>query len=188
MRTHLRHKLISALKHKEPITRLDDLPKSVNKYICNLLVAEYLYQNDYDYTLSVFTSEAPLLFNVASRTKSKTHQKVQNSKLLEDCTQHILGFLDIRHEVQKQIVDQYKNNKESLLFNILENIKCLESNKDIVTNQMKDQSIQESKIEKEENSIETDVHKKELTVKQQTALIEKQMSALQHKLKKTQVY
>lgn len=65
LRSHLRRQMIAALRN----TSLDPgrfRPSSVSPKLqaLNLLVAEFLLQNNYHYTLSVFSSEVPLLANV----------------------------------------------------------------------------------------------------------------------------
>ncbi|KZC04462.1 PREDICTED: filament-like plant protein 1 [Dufourea novaeangliae] len=125
IRTHLRQNLINALKNKDLGLKTDH-PKSAKQYVYDLLIAEYLFNLNYAYTLSVFASEAPLLINFSNKTvqSSDGSESGVKEKLQNDYVFHVLETLGINpHDVKGQyVVSQYVENDMPLLLCIL---KCI---------------------------------------------------------------
>jgi hypothetical protein len=133
LRTHLRQQMITALRdtslRPSPSRRLKSR-LSPKIQAVNLLVAEFLLQQDHHYTLSVFTSEVPLLrsmpefkkhgtrISAGSDTVSIPHFHHQDVKDIME----ILG-LPLDTEVGNGIYCQYQDNSENvaLLTCILQN-------------------------------------------------------------------
>ncbi|XP_067000359.2 centriole and centriolar satellite protein ofd1 isoform X2 [Anabrus simplex] len=71
LRSHLRHQMVAALKDTKLGTQtMGNFRQAGSPKLqaINLLVAEFLLQQEYHYTLSVFTSEVPLLRNLPEFT------------------------------------------------------------------------------------------------------------------------
>ncbi|XP_069679410.1 uro-adherence factor A-like [Periplaneta americana] len=136
LRAHLRQQMVKALNDTSlgpnPSRRLK---QSVSPKIqaINLLVAEFLLHQDYHYTLSVFTSEVPLLRSAPEFIKSASQISDQNStqnettpyfkhQELKDILE-ILG-LSMDTEVGNKIYSQYQDNSEgtALLTCIFQNV------------------------------------------------------------------
>ncbi|XP_003706485.1 uncharacterized protein LOC100882527 [Megachile rotundata] len=125
IRTHLRQNLINALKSKD-FTLKPGIPKSAKQYIYDLLIAEYLLNHNYAYTLSVFASEAPLLIDFSKKTVQcpEDDEKCSTEKLRSDYVLHALETLGINpHDPKGQyVISQYVENDMPLLLCIL---KCI---------------------------------------------------------------
>ncbi|KAG8035484.1 hypothetical protein G9C98_006930 [Cotesia typhae] len=120
VRTHLRHNLVNALKSTDMTLNKDNSgPKSAKQYIYDLLIAEYLWNHNYAYTLSVFASEAPLLVNIRKHVKPGSEDDKQ--KLQNDYVTHALETLGIRPDEPdgQSIIADYDNNDMPLLLTIL---------------------------------------------------------------------
>ncbi|XP_078040932.1 uncharacterized protein LOC144472095 [Augochlora pura] len=125
IRTHLRQNLINALRNKDLNLKTDN-PKSAKQYIYDLLIAEYLFNHNYAYTLSVFASEAPLLINFANKTVQRPDENEEGTteKLQNDYIFHALETLGINpHDRKGQyVLSQYIESDMPLLLCIL---KCI---------------------------------------------------------------
>lgn len=134
-RAHLRQQMAKALRdtslRHSPSRRLKSNVTPKIQAI-NLLVAEFLLQQDHHYTLSVFTSEVPLLRSMPEFTISGTQISAGSNATggsvprfqrqdVKDVME-ILG-LPLDTEVGKKIYCQYQDNSENaaLLTCILEN-------------------------------------------------------------------
>ncbi|CAG5077290.1 Protein of unknown function [Cotesia congregata] len=120
VRTHLRHNLVNALKSTDmTLNKENSGPKSAKQYIYDLLIAEYLWNHNYAYTLSVFASEAPLLVNFRKHVKPDSEDDKQ--KLQNDYVTHALETLGIRPDEPdgQSIIADYDNNDMPLLLTIL---------------------------------------------------------------------
>lgn len=125
MRSYLRMKMINALKQ----TTIGESLKNNNNVnmedqALNVLIADYLFQHGYDYSLSVFSTEVPIktlvsefcffLFN-----KEKTQYR---HKIDEENAMSVIELLGINgnSEVAREILKTYKQfEKGSLLLCIL---------------------------------------------------------------------
>ncbi|XP_033330321.2 uncharacterized protein LOC117222631 [Megalopta genalis] len=125
IRTHLRQNLINALRNKD-LNLKTDHPKSAKQYIYDLLIAEYLFNHNYAYTLSVFASEAPLLINFTNKTVQRPDENEERTteKLQNDYVFHALETLGINpHDTKGQyVLSQYIESDMPLLLCIL---KCI---------------------------------------------------------------
>ncbi|XP_043266762.1 centrosomal protein of 63 kDa-like [Venturia canescens] len=124
VRTHLRQNLVNALKSKDTTLSKDNTsPKSAKQYVYDLLIAEYLWNHSYTYTLSVFASEAPLLVNF-SKNLPNSDSPDRKEKLQNDYVQHTLETLGIQPQdlVGQHVIKEYTDVDTPLLLAIL---KCL---------------------------------------------------------------
>nr|CAD7458935.1 unnamed protein product [Timema tahoe] len=128
LQTLLRQQMISALQDTPLGTRPEGrlwCAVSPKCYAINLLIAEFLLQQEYHYTLSVFTSEVPLLRNlpefsvtlgsVAGAVKvdgGKGLSHFQNRDVTD--IMEALGFPADSDEV-KALYSMYRSKRESLL-------------------------------------------------------------------------
>ncbi|XP_057340030.1 repetitive organellar protein-like [Microplitis mediator] len=123
IRTHLRHNLVNTLKSTDMTLNKDNSgPKSAKQYIYDLLIAEYLWNHNYAYTLSVFASEAPLLINFRKHIKTDLdNEAVDKQKLQSDYVTHVLETLGIRPDDSdgQSIIDDYNSNDLPLLLTVL---------------------------------------------------------------------
>jgi hypothetical protein len=135
LRTHLRQQMITALRdtslRPSPSRRLKS-SLSPKIQAINLLVAEFLLQQDHHYTLSVFTSEVPLLRSMPEFKKSRTQISSESDTVGESMPHfhhqdvkdimEILG-LPLDTEVGNRIYRQYQDNSQNvaLLTCILQN-------------------------------------------------------------------
>lgn len=208
--------MVNALKNRDLAARFDsNVPKSAKQYIYDLLVAEYLWNHNYVYTLSVFASEAPLLINFNKHVKksNKEHNNDDNGqKLQSDYVNHALETLGIEPTNAKgqSIIKNYADNDLPLLLCILQCIKITDikypsSDKNSASQDVKDQGVQteetgdtvlqklmkiataKKKLLYQKNLFDAQLKQKEIEIKEQTDLIEKQLLLLQEKLENAQV-
>ena len=121
VRTHLRQNLVNALKSKDTTLNKDkSTPKCARQYVYDLLVAEYLSNYNYAYTLSVFASEAPMLVNFWKNFESShecNEQPGRKQKLQNDYVRHSLETLGIKPEdpTGLSIVNEYAATRDTPL-------------------------------------------------------------------------
>ncbi|XP_043259254.1 reticulocyte-binding protein 2 homolog a-like [Colletes gigas] len=212
IRTHLRQNLINALKNKDLILKSDG-PKSAKQYIYDLLIAEYLFNHNYAYTLSVFASEAPLLINFTNKIiqKSNGNENDNKGKLENDYILHTLETLGINpHDAKGQyVISQYTKNDMPLLLCILKCITMFSYNmhnsvpikeKVILCNEStqtqfswQSHSLQveklialKRKISMHKQIVDDKLRKREIILKEQAVLIERQLDVLNTKLQQVQ--
>lgn len=211
IRTQLRQNLVNALKGNDlSLKGSTKGPKSAKQYIYDLLLAEYLWDHDYVYTLSVFASEAPLLVNFHKHVPGSLNETQGNSKqkLQSDYVCHILETLGIRpSEPEGQcIISEYTNNDVPLLLCIL---KCIvsfyankRSNEKIERNKsVRDQFTQANyavstdtvqlliarkKLFQQKDLFNAQLKQKEMELKEQVVLMEQQFVSLNEKLEQAQ--
>ncbi|XP_011499499.1 PREDICTED: oral-facial-digital syndrome 1 protein-like [Ceratosolen solmsi marchali] len=213
IRTHLRYNLVKALRNKDLSKTFEkNTAKSAKQYIYDLLVADYLWNYNYVYTLSVFSSEAPLLinFNNVKCTQSGTdenHGKVKQ-KLQSDYVCHVLETLGIepRKDRGQSILKDYAENDVPLLLCLLRQIKPTdinfsnENNERCEANNVEHRAMQteeaENVVSKEKSKIivakkkliqqkhlfSAQLQRKENKLKEQAAIMEEQLLMLQNKL------
>ncbi|KOC67991.1 hypothetical protein WH47_12321 [Habropoda laboriosa] len=212
VRTHLRQNLIYALKNKDIVLK-NSGPKSAKQYVYDLLIAEYLFNHNYAYTLSVFASEAPLLIDFSNKTvqRSDGSEKDHNEKLQSDYVLHALETLGINpHDSKGQyVISQYVENDMPLLLCILkcitmfsynvhndipikENVSlCNESTQTEFSWQSHNLHVQKlvtlkRKISVHKQMIEDKLREREMMLKEQAVLIEEQLEVLNAKLQQIQ--
>lgn len=188
-------------------------PKSAKQYIYDLLIAEYLWNHNYAYTLSVFASEAPLLINFRKHIKTDLdNEAVDKQKLQSDYVAHALETLGIRPDDSdgQSIIDDYNNNDLPLLLTVLKftcQSKCNYSNRN-ESRKCKDVKTCESqtdfkfydickekhkiicarkKLLEQKESYENQLKEYEDKVKNRVDFIEEQVTLLDDKLMKAQV-
>ena len=147
-----------------------DGPKSAKQYVYDLLVAEYLFNHNYAYTLSVFASEAPLLINFSNKTV-QTSGEASKEKLRSDYILHALETLGINpHDAKgRYVMSQYIENDAPLLFSRLEKL-----------------SVLKRKISAHKQAVSSKLHEREMMLKEQAVLVEQQLGTLNTKLKEVQ--
>lgn len=126
VRTHLRYNLFKVLKTKDmTFSRVKNFSHSPTQHVYDLLIADYLWNHDYDYTLSVFASEVPMLANhthqLITTYQNNTQETSSKRKLQTDYVYHMLETLGIQpnEPIGQSIISEYTNNDVSLLFSIL---------------------------------------------------------------------
>lgn len=214
IRAHLRTNLVNALKYKDlSLKDYYSKPKPPKQYVFDFLVAEYLFNVNYAYTLSVFASEAPLLIQFDNHVPDSYDDKKQRSrqKLQKDYIYHTLETLGIRPSDPEgqYIMSEYINNDASLLLCIL---KCtsfcsLDLNKMQSFKKAKSMSTKETqtdtsfqtsldierlrsvkkKIFKQKQIFDAQLKEKELGLRNRAVVIEEQLISLNEKLEKAQV-
>lgn len=125
VRTHLRQNLIRALKSKDLNLGRINTPKSAKQYVHDLLIAEYLLNHNYVYTLSVFASEAPLLLNFHTKEPAtETPGNAQCNKLRNDYVLHAMETIGINPNSSKGkiVISEYEGGDTPLLLCILESL------------------------------------------------------------------
>ncbi|CAK9826888.1 hypothetical protein ANTRET_LOCUS4657 [Anthophora retusa] len=211
VRTHLRQNLIHALKNKDIVFK-NSGPKSAKQYVYDLLIAEYLFNHNYAYTLSVFASEAPLLIDFSKTVqRSDRNEKNNNEKLQNDYVLHALETLGINpHDSKGQyVISQYVENDMPLLLCILkcitmfsynvhnnipikENVSlCNESTQTEFSWQSHNLHIQKlvalkRKISMHKRMVEDKLREKEMMLKEQAVFIDEQLKVLNAKLHQVQ--
>ncbi|KAK0097085.1 hypothetical protein PV326_003374 [Microctonus aethiopoides] len=134
VRTHLRQNLVNALKSKDmTLNKANIGPKSAKQYVYDLLIAEYLWNHNYAYTLSVFASEAPLLVNFRKnvpQANDNCNNDNEKDKLQTDYVWHTLETLGITPEGPsgQSIISEYTNNDIPLLLSVLKYISHVQIN------------------------------------------------------------
>ena len=209
IRTHLRQNLISALRSKELLFKTDG-PKSAKQYVYDLLVAEYLFNHNYAYTLSVFASEAPLLINFSNKTV-QTSGEASKEKLQSDYILHALETLGINpHDAKgRYVMSQYIENDVPLLLCVLKCITmfsynmhnsvpikekvalCNESTQtefswQSYSSRLEKLSALKRKIFAHKQAVSSKLHEREMMLKEQAVLVEQQLEILNTKLKEVQ--
>ena len=209
IRTHLRQNLISALRSKELLFKTDG-PKSAKQYVYDLLVAEYLFNHNYAYTLSVFASEAPLLINFSNKTV-QTPGETSKEKLQSDYILHALETLGINpHDAKGQyVMSQYVENDAPLLLCVLKCITmfsynthnsvpikekvslCNESTQtefswQSYSSRLEKLSASKRKVSAHKRAVSSELHEREMMLKEQAVLVEQQLEILNTKLKEVQ--
>ncbi|XP_031849084.2 uncharacterized protein LOC116434484 [Nomia melanderi] len=212
IRTHLRQNLINALKNKD-LGLKSDHPKSAKQYVYDLLIAEYLFNHNYAYTLSVFASEVPLLINFSNKTtqRSDTDKKSVNEKLQNDYIFHVLETLGINpHDTKGQyVISQYIDSDMPLLLCILKCITmfsynmhnnvpikenttlCNESTQTKFSwmsynSQVEKLLALKKKISVHKQIVNNKIHKRQTMLKEQALLVEQQIETLNAKLQQVQ--
>ncbi|KAI4492221.1 hypothetical protein M0802_009911 [Mischocyttarus mexicanus] len=214
IRTNLRRNLVNALKYKN-LSLKDhcNKPKPAKQYVLDFLVAEYLFNVNYAYTLSVFASEAPLLIQFDNHVPDGYNEKKVHSKnkLQKDYIYHTLETLGIRpNDPEGQyIMSEYVNNDGMpLILCILKCISVSTLNLTKVTNIKKstmtstketqtDNSFQmntdldklkstKKKIFKQKQIFDAQLKEKEIGLKNRAVIIEEQLISLNEKLEKAQ--
>lgn len=192
----------------------NDGPKSAKQYIYDLLIAEYLFNHNYAYTLSVFASEAPLLINFSSKIvqTSNGSKKNDKEKLQSDYVLHVLETLGINpHDAKGQyVISQYIENDMPLLLCILKCITmfsynihngvpirekislCNESTQTEFSWQSYNSHIEKlnllkKKISMHKQIVDDKLREREMMLKEQALLVEQQLETLNTKLKQVQV-
>lgn len=213
IRTHLRQNLINALKNKNLVLKTDG-PKSAKQYVYDLLIAEYLFNHNYAYTLSVFASEAPLLINFSNKTfqNSDGNENNNKEKLQNDYVLHVLETLGINpYDAKGQyVISQYIKNDMPLLLCILKCITmfsynmhnsipikekvslCNESTQTQFSWQSYNLRVEKltalkKNVSTHKQIINNKLHKREMILKEQAVLIEQQLEILNTKLQQVQV-
>ncbi|XP_014219475.1 uncharacterized protein LOC106647539 [Copidosoma floridanum] len=215
IRTHLRRNLVNALKNRDLAQRfVNATPKSAKQYIYDLLIAEYLWNHNYVCTLSVFASEAPLLvnFNKHIRTSNEQDDSITGHKLQNDYVHHTLETLGIEPTKAKgqSIIKNYADNDMPLLLCILQYIKtteykCYSSDEqqsnvkdtrgigvqttetgETIINKLTKIAIAKKKLLHQKNLFDAQLKQKEIELREQAALMEKQLLLLQEKLEHAQ--
>lgn len=213
IRTHLRQNLINALKSKD-FTLKSNGPKSAKQYIYDLLIAEYLLNHNYAYTLSVFASEAPLLIDFSKKTVqcSDENEKCNQEKLRSDYVSHALETLGINpHDPKGQyVISQYIENDMPLLLCILKCITMFSYNlhndvpikeKIILCNEhtqtefswqsynayIEKLTALKKKLIIHKQTVDHKLREREMMLKEQAILIEQQLEILNKKLQEVQV-
>ncbi|KAG7190151.1 hypothetical protein KM043_006281 [Ampulex compressa] len=210
IRTHLRQSLVNALRNKESLLKNDAAPKSAKQYVYDLLIAEYLFNHNYAYTLSVFASEAPLLINFHKAAREPENGD-QNSrqKLQSDYIVHTLETLGIKPEDSKgrYIISEYTNSDVSLLLCILKcaalftydaHSESVESKKSGTNKYTQTQRtlqtcpldeqflVAKKKLLRQKQDYEEQLKKREAVLKEQVVLAEEQFATLNRKLEEVQ--
>lgn len=216
IRTHLRQNLVNALKNKNLTQKFESkTPKSAKQYVYDLLIAEYLWNHNYVYTLSVLASEAPLLvdFNKHIRTDEEQSELGTSQKLQADYVNHTLETLGIEPTKSKgqSIIKNYAEKDLPLLLCILQCVKLVDDNvyvaseKELECKNLRNQEVQtvesresmnaekvkilnaKKKLIHQKQLFDAQLKQKEKELKEQTEIIEKQLVTLQNKLEQAQV-
>ncbi|XP_047355919.1 MAR-binding filament-like protein 1 [Vespa velutina] len=213
IRTHLRKNLVNALKYKDlSLKDYCSKPKPAKQYVFDFLVAEYLFNVNYAYTLSVFASEAPLLIQFDNQIPDSYDDKKQHSrqKLQKDYIYHTLETLGIgpSDPEGQYIMSEYINNDAPLLLCILKCISfcSLDLNKIQSFKKARSMSTKETqtdtffqpstdierlrsikkKIFRQKQIFDAQLKEKELGLKNRAVIIEEQLISLNGKLEKAQ--
>ncbi|KAG8233754.1 hypothetical protein J437_LFUL003824 [Ladona fulva] len=127
LRTYLRHQLISALKRTHLSS--DYLNKkrnnlSIKDASLNLLIAEYLVLQNYQYTASIFYSEEPRLGQLPIQLKLPNEGGDSSKFFTENEVEEILESLNMVHSSKfvREVIDTYSKHSTSLLKAIVKSI------------------------------------------------------------------
>ncbi|PSN37851.1 hypothetical protein C0J52_22906 [Blattella germanica] len=136
LRAQLRHQMVTALRSTSlgpgPSKRTN-VTVSPKIHSINLLIAEFLLHHDHHYSLSVFTSEVPLLRSMPEFTKSGTQVSGKSNSSIDsaprfhhhDVKDILESFgLHLESEIGNRIFTQYQDSTEgiALLTCILQNV------------------------------------------------------------------
>lgn len=210
IRTHLRQNLVNALKSRELVIKGDG-PKCAKQYVYDLLIAEYLFNRNYAYTLSVLASEAPLLVNFADNKTLEKPGGIGKGKLQTDYIFHALETLGInpRDPKGQYVVSRYAEGDLPLLlcvlkcitmfsYNLLDDVPvkgkvslCNESTQTEFSWRSHSQyaeklSALKRKIDAHKQSVDNKLREREMMLKEQTVVIEQQLGTLNDKLHQVQ--
>ncbi|XP_046747734.1 uncharacterized protein LOC124412138 [Diprion similis] len=126
IRTHLRQNLVIALKNNASSREIKTDFRSAKQYVYDMLIAEYLLNYNYFYTLSVFASETPLLINLHQQAEAYTQstEKCKKNKLPNDYVYHTLQTLGISPEKSngQDILSCYADGDSPLILCILKSL------------------------------------------------------------------
>lgn len=204
IRTQLRQNLIDALKSKD-LTLTKPHARSAKQYVFDLLIGEYLLKTNFAYTLSVFTSEAPLpayFDHLLTRPPESTDDN--DVKLQNDYLQHVLESLGINPQdsMGHFILSSYATRNESLLICLLQCLKLCsyENNKTTLNNKASqtettDNNCErckylihvEKKLLKQKERFDSVLRQKSEKLISQAQLTEQQLVLLQEKMDQAQV-
>lgn len=210
IRTHLRQNLVNALKNKDLSLKGDnDGQKSAKQYVYDLLIAEYLFDKNYAYALSVFASEAPLLVNFTKQLSSTNDAGDCKQRLQHDYVSHTLDTLGIRTDDSEgqSIISKYSESEEPLLLCILHSLRTLSlkesrrEEKREVQEQRKPKKFREmetlterevsrdeklarakTRLLKQKEAFDAELKEKEEKLRQQVLVVDQQLVLLQKKL------
>lgn len=213
IRTQLRQNLVNALKHKDLRLCKNKEARSAKQYVYDMLIAEYLFSHNYSFTLSIFASEVPLLVNFCNNVSQNSDGNIddngKNNKLQSDYIVHTLETLGIDPNKSdgKHIISRYMNSEASLLLAILSSIASLVFNsKSSVESFLLDKETQTNlaseinfinatkmqavrkKIIQQKQLYDEELKTKENKLKQQASVIKYQLSSLNIKVEKVQVF
>uniref|UniRef100_A0A6V7KBE7 Uncharacterized protein n=1 Tax=Bracon brevicornis TaxID=1563983 RepID=A0A6V7KBE7_9HYME len=194
------------------LDKLNTGPKSAKQYVYDLLIAEYLWNHNYSYTVSVFASEAPLLVNFQKHIPEAGSALASRDKvkLQTDYVHHTLETLGIGPEGTDglAIIEDYAKHDVPLLLAILKYFsqfrKKPKNNVEIVRDDLKvptkncrvqtdfpdrDFSVENArlisarkKLVEQKESFDNELREKEEALKQRASHIERQMKLLDEKL------
>ncbi|XP_046402831.1 golgin subfamily A member 4-like isoform X2 [Ischnura elegans] len=131
LRTYLRHQLISTLKQSHPSASILNRKRdflSPKVHALNLLVAEYLFEQNYYFTVSVLHSEEPRLGRFSPEVGEALGSVKRTSYLQVKDVEDILGTLNVRIDsnlgkrVSLVYFSERKNNRSTSLLRIIFNI------------------------------------------------------------------
>ncbi|KAL7295527.1 hypothetical protein TKK_0011171 [Trichogramma kaykai] len=212
IRTHLRQNLVNTLKNRDASHKLgNSCPRSAKQYVYDLLIAEYLWNHNYFYTLSVFASEVPLMVDFNKQIKSKDNGAESKQKLQSDYVCHTLETLGIEPTNQKgkSIISDYAENDVPLLLSILKCIRMTDiedcnKTQNQTTNQLNSQYVQtveikqnltqelskltiaRKKLIQQKDLFEAQLKQREIELKEQALVMKNQLLILQEKLNQAQ--
>lgn len=209
----MRQNLVNALKYKDLGLCKNKEVRSAKQYVYDMLIAEYLFSHNYSFTLSIFASEVPLLVNFCNNVSQHSDgNNIGNSsknKLQSDYIVHTLETLGIDPNKSdgKHIISSYMNNETSLLLAILSSIASLVFNsqssvnnfllnKETQTNLAMEANfinatkmeVVRKKIMQQKQLYDEELKIKENKLKQQASIIKHQLSSLNARVEKVQVF
>lgn len=193
----------------------NDGPKCAKQYVYDLLIAEYLFNHNYAYTLSVFASEAPLLINFSNKAVQRSDSNDRgnnNGKLESDYVSHALETLGInpRDAKGRYVVSLYVESDMPLLLCILKCITmfsynlrddvpisetvslCNESTQTDFSWQSYNVQLEKltalkRKVTAHKRTVDNNLRERETMLKEQAVLVERQLETLNAKLHQAQV-
>ncbi|EFN80498.1 uncharacterized protein LOC105186786 isoform X1 [Harpegnathos saltator] len=214
IRTYLRQNLVNALKGKDLGLCQSREVKSAKQYVYDMLIAEYLFNHNYSFTLSIFASEVPLLVNFynnmlhRSDGNDKDGKDGSKHKLQSDYIEHTLETLGIdpKKPEGQHIISSYLNSETPLLLSILNyiNFSTVNTQSSVREDPLYDKEIQANlaleaniidtakirtmrrKIIQQKQLYDDELRTKESKLKQQASVIKHQLSSLNVKLEEAQ--
>ncbi|XP_011145528.1 uncharacterized protein LOC105186786 isoform X2 [Harpegnathos saltator] len=191
IRTYLRQNLVNALKGKDLGLCQSREVKSAKQYVYDMLIAEYLFNHNYSFTLSIFASEVPLLVNFynnmlhRSDGNDKDGKDGSKHKLQSDYIEHTLETLGIdpKKPEGQHIISSYLNIREDPLYD-----KEIQANLALEANIIDTAKIRtmRRKIIQQKQLYDDELRTKESKLKQQASVIKHQLSSLNVKLEEAQ--
>lgn len=214
LRTNLRKNLVNALKTNSTICEVKAELRSAEQYVYDMLIAEYLLNYNYAYTLSVFTSEVPLLINLHRHVESQTPDDriYRKNKLPNDYVFHTLQTLGInpRNYDGKNILSQYTTTEGPLILSIVRYLifsvsKLSEKNNNLEkmftkNDQTKSEDTKsidsrqsllseaKEKLYRQKKQFSSQLKNKEFELRELAVSIERQLVSLNEKLRHAQVF